>query len=111
VTGSRAGFAPVSQTSAGTPVAKGALASAKPKVTGKAKVGKTVKASRGTWTSGTSFTYTWYANGKAIKGAKKSSLKLKSAQKGKRITVKVTGKKTGYTSVAKTSGKTSKVKK
>ncbi|MET0931680.1 MAG: hypothetical protein ABWX74_19320 [Aeromicrobium sp.] len=111
VTGSRAGFASVSQTSAGTKVAKGTLASAKPKVTGKAKVGKTIKVSRGSWTSGTTFTYSWYANGKAIKGAKKSSLKLTSAQKGKRITVKVTGSKSGYASVSKTSGKTSKVAK
>ncbi|MET0448667.1 MAG: hypothetical protein ABW004_09680, partial [Aeromicrobium sp.] len=79
VTGSRAGFSPVSKTSAGTTVRPGTLTSAKPKVTGKAKVGRTVKVSRGSWTAGTRFTYKWYANGKAIKGAQKSSLKLKKA--------------------------------
>lgn len=111
VTGALAGYPAVTKTSAGKKIAVGTLTSAKPRISGKAKVGKTLKVVRGSWTSGTSFSYKWYANGKAVKGATKSTLKLKKAQKGKRITVKVTGKKTGYATVAKTSSKTSKVAK
>ena len=48
-------------------------------------------------------------NGKAIKKATKSSYKLVTADKGKKITVKVKGSKSGYTSVSKTS-KPTKVK-
>jgi hypothetical protein len=81
-----------------------------PKITGKAKVGKTLKAKVGKWSPKPGFTYKWYANGKAIKGATKASLKLKKAQKGKRISVEVTATKTGYATVAKTSKKTAKVK-
>ncbi|MBK7821914.1 MAG: hypothetical protein IPJ61_12775 [Tessaracoccus sp.] len=53
--------------------------------------------------------YRWLRNGKAVKGAAKSTYKLKKADKGKKITVKVTGKKSGYTTVAKTSKATKKV--
>jgi hypothetical protein len=82
----------------------------KPKITGTAKVGKTLKASVGAWTPEPEFTYRWYSNGKVIKGATKASLKLKKAQKGKKITVKVTAKKTGYDTEIRTSKATKKVK-
>ncbi|MDR0431794.1 MAG: glycoside hydrolase family 3 C-terminal domain-containing protein [Bifidobacteriaceae bacterium] len=88
----------------------GALSSATPKIKGTVKVGKTLKITKGTWTKGASFTYRWYANGKAIKGATKASLKLKAAQKGKKITVRVTGKLAGYNKVSKTSKATKAVK-
>jgi hypothetical protein len=39
----------------------------------------------------------------AVKGATKKTHTLKKADKGKKITVKVTGKKSGYTSVTKSS--------
>jgi hypothetical protein len=44
-------------------------------------------------------------DGKTIKGATKSSYKLVKADAGKKISVKVTGTKTGYTTVSKTSSK------
>lgn len=70
-----------------------------PTVSGTAKVGRTLKAAHGTWSPApTSYTYQWYANGKAIKGATKASLLLKTAQRGKKITVKVTARRTGHTS-------------
>jgi hypothetical protein len=108
VTGKRLGFTSVTKTSAST----GKVATAgTPKISGKAKVGKKLTAKPGTWTSGTKFSYQWYANGVAIKKATKSTLTLKSAQKGKKITVKVTGKKSGYATIAKTSKATAKVKR
>ncbi|WP_051197096.1 family 43 glycosylhydrolase [Jonesia quinghaiensis] len=85
------------------------LSATRPVVTGQAVVGTTLTAKTGAWTKGTSFSYQWYANGKAIKGATKKSLKLSSAREGQRITVKVTGKKSGYTTRSLTSTATKKV--
>lgn len=82
---------------------------ATPKITGAAKVGKKLTAKPGTWTSGTTFTYQWFAGGKAIGKATKSTYTLKKAQKGKTVTVHVTGKKSGYATVIKSSKKTKKV--
>ena len=88
----------------------GKLASAKPRISGKPHVGRTLTARHGTWTPGTTFSYTWHANGKRIKRATTTKLRLTKAQKGKRISVTVTGKKQGYTPVSKTSAKTRKIR-
>ncbi|MFE2320882.1 Tat pathway signal protein [Streptomyces sp. NPDC059441] len=99
VTVLRSGWQSGSETSAAVTVARGdAPKSTKPPViSGTAKIGKTLKASKGTWsTSPTSYAYQWYANGKAISGATKSSLVVKSAQQSKKITVKVIAHRTGH---------------
>lgn len=85
------------------------LKAATPTISGTAKVGKKLTAKAGTWTRYATLSYQWYANGKAIAKATKSSFTLTSAQKGKKITVKVTGKKTGYASTSRTSKPTAKV--
>jgi len=90
-------------------VAPGILTSPTPTISGNAAVGRVLTADPGKWTSGTAFTYQWYADGAAIAGATKSTLTLGSAQKGARITVKVTGKKTAYTTTSKTSEQSAKV--
>ena len=101
-----------SATSASTKaVARGVLSGAKPKVTGSAVIGKRLTAVPGTWTSGTTLTYQWLANGKAVKGAKAKQLKVTKALKGKKLTVRVTGTKAGYTTKATTSAATRPVKK
>ena len=56
-----------------------------------------------TWKPTPSFSYQWYRNGAKISGATKSTYKLTKSDKGKKITVKVTGKKSGYLTVAKAS--------
>ncbi|KOG16118.1 Tat pathway signal protein [Streptomyces viridochromogenes] len=99
VTAARSGWVGGSATSAAVTVAKGAAPKATrlPVISGTVKVGKTLKTSTGTWSpAATSYAYQWYANGKAISGATKSSLVLKSAQKGKKITVKVIARRTGH---------------
>lgn len=106
VTGKKSGYATVTKTS--KPTAK-VLLTSKPAVSGSAKVGKKLVAKTGTWTSGTSFRYQWYVNGRAISGATGSSFTVKAAHLGDRLSVKVTGKKSGYTSVARTSSSTSSV--
>ncbi|WP_322620238.1 IPT/TIG domain-containing protein [Streptomyces acidicola] len=68
-----------------------------PAISGTAKVGRTLKASKGTWSPApTSYSYQWYAGGTAIRAATTSSLVLKGAQLGKKITVKVTAHRTGH---------------
>ena len=84
-----------------------------PKISGTAKVGKTLTVVAKKWAPAAGkvkLSYRWYANGKAIKKATTAKYKVASSVRGKKITVKVTGKATGFTTVSKTSKKTSKVK-
>ncbi len=87
------------------PVVLKTLKSVKPKLKGKFKVRKKIKVKTGKWTAGTTLTYKWLVNGKAVKGkkGKKATLKLTKAMKGKKVAVKVTGTKTGYQTVTKKS--------
>lgn len=111
VTGSATGYKTLVKTSGSKTAPLLSLSSSTPKVTGSVKAGKTVKANVGKWTSGTSFNYQWYKNGKAIKNATKSSYKIAKSDVNSKISVKVTGKKSGYKTVSKTSKSTSKVKR
>ncbi|MDR1791012.1 MAG: WD40 repeat domain-containing protein, partial [Propionibacteriaceae bacterium] len=74
-----------------------------PIISGTGKVGSTLTAKAGTWKPAVKKAYQWYRNGKAIKGATKSTYKLVKADAGKKITVKLTATKAGYKTVAKTS--------
>ncbi|MDM7853726.1 hypothetical protein [Cellulomonas alba] len=82
-----------------------------PTVTGTVQVGKTLTAHAGKWKPApVKLTYQWKRSGVAISGATKSTYKLAPADAGKKITVKVTGKKAGYKSAARTSKATAAVK-
>jgi hypothetical protein len=99
VTAVKSGWQSGTATSAAVTVAKGDApkATTLPLISGTAKVGRTMKTTNGTWSPGaTSYKYQWYADSRAITGATKSSLVLKSAQKGKKITVKVIALRTGH---------------
>ncbi|WP_330289104.1 Tat pathway signal protein [Streptomyces sp. NBC_00576] len=99
VTAVKGGWKSGSATSAAVAVARGDAPKATklPVIGGTAKVGKALKTSAGTWSpAATSYAYQWYAGGQAIAGATKSSLVLKAAQKGKKITVKVTARRAGH---------------
>lgn len=68
----------------------------KPTLSGPHKVGKTEKVSKGSWSpKATSYSYQWLLNGAKIKGATKSSYKLIAKDKGKKISCRVTAKKSG----------------
>jgi hypothetical protein len=105
--------APVTHTSsrstATAAVKLGSLTAPTPTITGSVKVGSELTAKPGTWTSGTSLHDQWYANGKAITGATHTTLGLSAAYYGKVIAVRVTGSKSGYATVARTSRATGKV--
>ena len=82
-----------------------------PKVSGTARLGKKLKASKGSWSvGGVSVSYQWLRAGKAIKGATKRTYKVKKKDVGKRVSVRVTASKTGHDDGA-SSSKARKVKK
>lgn len=112
VTAKKTGYTSASKTSSATKkVSSGAFTkAATPVICGTMKVGKKLTIKVGTWKpKPSSYAYQWYRDGKKIKGATKSSYTLAKADKGKRITVKVTGKKSGYTSLTKASKATKRV--
>lgn len=91
-------------------VAAGSLSSTTPRVSGQAKVGRTLSAVPGTWSPrGVRLTYQWFANGRAIAKATGSRLTLTSSTVGKPISVRVTGTLTGYTTASRFSARTVRV--
>ncbi|KQM82112.1 hypothetical protein [Agromyces sp. Leaf222] len=111
VTGKKAGFASAAKTSAGTAlVAAGTLSGPTPTISGTRTVGKTLTAVPGTWApSGVALTYQWKRAGVAITGATKSTYVLTASDLGNSMTVTVTGKKSGYTTLAKNAGGTARI--
>ncbi len=111
VTGSKSGYTTVKKTSAAKTVKAGTLTAKTPKITGTAVVGRTLKATIGTWKpAGITRKVQWYRDGKAIRGATKTSYTLVRADRGARITVTVTGSKAGYAKASKTSAATARVR-
>jgi Carboxypeptidase regulatory-like domain len=85
-----------------------------PVISGTRAVGSTLTGKPGLWmwtyeASGPSFAYQWYRDGAAISGATKSTYKLTVWDAGKRITLRVTAKKTGYETTARTSSATAMI--
>ncbi len=112
VTGTKAGYGSVSKASAAKAVAAGRQSrTPKPRITGTAKAGRTVRVAKASYDQGAKLTYTWLRNGKAIKGAKSRTLRISKRYVGDRISVRVTAKKPGYVTVVKVSSKTKKVKR
>ncbi|HEY3547688.1 MAG TPA: hypothetical protein VGK17_16565, partial [Propionicimonas sp.] len=111
-TASKSGYsASTSSAIAVTTVARKFTTTNKPTISGTAKVGKKLTARVKAWSPVARFTYQWYANSTAIQGATKSIWKLAKGQKGRKITVRVTGSWADYASVSLTSKTTAKVKK
>ncbi len=82
-----------------------------PKVAGKARVGRKLTARVAGWSPAPStVTYQWLRNGRKIRGATKARYQLARADRGKRITVRVTGTRGGYKPVTTTSRPTQKVR-
>ena len=92
------------------PTALKTISAITPKIKGTVRVGKTLKVTP-KWKPSPTLSYQWYANGKMIKKADSAKLKLTKSLKGKKISVNVTGTKSGYKTVIKTTRATAKVKK
>ncbi|MEU5099302.1 hypothetical protein [Streptomyces sp. NPDC020996] len=70
-----------------------------PSLTGTAKVGSTLTAKNGSWSvKPTAYSYQWYRGSTAISGATSATYKLTSADKGRKIKVRVKGTRTSFTS-------------
>jgi hypothetical protein len=111
VTGSKSGYSSVTKTSAQT--AAVALATFRywstPKISGSAKVGKSLTVSPGLWDSGTTVSIQWLRSGAPIAGATARTYKLTAKDKGKQISVRMVAENDGYESKTVTSAKTAKV--
>jgi hypothetical protein len=93
--------------------AKSLVLKTKPAISGKAKVGKKLKASKGSWSpKPTSYAYQWFRGKKPIeaKKATKRKYKVTAADKGKKLRVQVTAERPGYPS-ASAKSKAVKIKK
>lgn len=108
VTGKKSGYLTVAKTSATKSVPR-VLGTSKPKISGTKLVGSSLTVNRGKWTAGTTLKVQWLRNGAAIKGATKTTYKLSAADAGKRISVRVTGSKSGYTAASQTSAATGSI--
>jgi|GEM_PF-6485302 len=104
VTGRKPGYATKSVSAATVRPILRTLSVPRIDTSGRHESGHTVRAVRaengGSWTKGTKVTYRWYRNGKAIKGATKSSYKIQKADRGTTLTVRATGTKYGYASAS-----------
>jgi hypothetical protein len=80
------------------------------KISGTTKVGQTLTAVTGTWSpTPVTLSYQWKRGGAVISGAIAKTYKLTASDIGKTITVSVTGKKSGYTTVTKTTSATAPI--
>ena len=111
ITATKLGY--VTETVTTAPAAIAALTFIKapvPTIKGTAVVGKKLTAYVGTWQDGTAISYQWKRNGVAITGATRGTYVLTKADKGKAITVAITGTQEFFTPLTKTSKATLKVK-
>lgn len=78
-----------------------------PKISGTPQVGERLDADAGKWTpSGVKLSYQWLRNGKKITGATNSSRDAVAADLSGALSVRVTGSRKNFTTVAKTSART-----
>jgi hypothetical protein len=103
VTGSKSGHSTVTQHSSSVTVDR-ILTVGTPTISGTPAVGSTLKVTPGAWgPAPVNLTYQWYSSGWKIPMATGSTYKLTSTDAGRTIIVKVTGSKSGYTTVWKNS--------
>jgi hypothetical protein len=97
-----------------TPVASASAATfteaPTPTISGTAQAYQTLTADAGTWTPApTLLSYQWYVANTAVAGATRSTFAVPASAVGKTIRVKVTGTRSGYTTIARTSAPTDPV--
>jgi len=75
-----------------------------PTLTGTHKVGRVETVHAGTWPRGAKFTYQSLLNGRAIRGATRTTLRLISSERGKKISCRVTAHLFGFRNGVATTG-------
>lgn len=111
VTPVKPGYGPVSQTTSAVAVAGTAMTTATPTISGPLRVGQTLTGSVVGWESGASLTYTWYAGTTVLQTGYRTYLKLPATAAGKHVKLRITGKKTGYSTTSADSLPTAAVAK
>jgi hypothetical protein len=111
ITGNKAGYSSVSATTAQTAaVAAATFVVGTPVVYGSAFVGSSLYAEVGTWDPAPyAYGYQWLRDGTAISGATSEVFSLTSADLGHKLSVTVTGTRTGYVTASATSTQTAAV--
>lgn len=109
VAGAAPYYQPVTATSAPTGAIGKRLFSKthRPKIKGAARPGASLRAVVQDWKPSrlVKYRFKWFRNGKAIKGAKRSTYRVNRSDRGKKIWVQVTGKRNGYESASRVSKK------
>jgi hypothetical protein len=112
VAASRTGYTSVTADSTTVTVIAGTITpTATPTISGTATVRKTLTARTTGWMNNLTYSYQWLRNGANISGATRSTYKLVKADGKKRISVRVTAARQGYTPVTLTSGLTRSVRR
>ena len=113
VTGSKTGYSTLTKKSAPiAEIAKGSFAAPAPTITGTPQVAQPLTATPDNWApSPASFRYQWYRAGVTIVGATAATYTPTASDVAATLSVKVTGSKSGYTTVSKTSAPTTVVAK
>ena len=81
-----------------------------PRISGTTRRGRTLTASYGSWSTGTTFTKQWLRDGVAIPGATKKTYVLTRADVGHKISIRLVASKAGYRTSIKVSAKTARIK-
>lgn len=82
----------------------GVIEATTPRITGKARVGRRLRVAAGVWgPAPVVLTYQWFRNGKPIGRATTAVYRLKDRDRGKRVTVQVTGTRPAYDTVVRVS--------
>ena len=108
VTGTLDGFAATTRTSAARVIGYGVIGSTAPRISGTARVGRVLTLVRSRFSPGTSTSATWYVGKRAVSHA--GAIRLARSAKGKRVVVRMTGRKAGYATVTRSSPATATVR-
>lgn len=111
VTVRRAGYVDATRAAASTtPVTVNRFTrTAAPTITGTPRVAQRLTASVTAWSPTATLTYQWFVDGRAVSGADRAYFYPRSGDRGKPITVKVTGSRAGYAAVTSTSARSAAV--
>jgi hypothetical protein len=111
VTARRTGYVTREAVSDAVVIRHGSLQASAPRIKGDARVGETLHVLRGGWEPHPEFSYRWLVNGRPVKGRSTGiAYKVRPEDRGRRITVEVTGRLHGYASAARASASTPRVR-
>lgn len=83
----------------------------RPTISGTTKVGKRLKIkSKGTWYGAAGYSYQWYRGSSKISGATQSTYKLTNKDRKKRLSVRVSAKRSGFSTLTLASKASKKVR-